>query len=103
MSNVKLLNLSVSCEFDVLVVLLVIFFQFFYILITFHLTTVFIKIKKMSLIELHNLFFFYFILYLSVFLTLGYPKRTTIILCGNCDTAIKQLRDTIGKLRRHLH
>jgi hypothetical protein len=39
MSKVKLLNRSVSCDFEVLVVLLG-FFQFFYILITFHLTTV---------------------------------------------------------------
>jgi hypothetical protein len=42
-SNVKLLNLSVNCEFDVLVVFACDFFQFFYILVTFHLTAVFIK------------------------------------------------------------
>jgi hypothetical protein len=41
-SIVKFLNLSDSCQFDVLVVFLVIFFiSFKYILITFHLTTVF--------------------------------------------------------------
>jgi hypothetical protein len=51
MSNVKLLNLSVRCDLDVLVVLLLIF----YILITFHRITVFIK--NLSLMDLHNLCF----------------------------------------------
>jgi hypothetical protein len=57
-SNVKLLNLRDSCEFDVLLVFLVIFFSFSIgILITFHLTTVFIKNLSLMNLLVDNLCF----------------------------------------------
>jgi hypothetical protein len=43
MSKVNLLNLTVSCELDVFSCFACDFLQFFYILITFGLTTVFKK------------------------------------------------------------